>query len=55
MKRKVSLLLCIVMIFSMMFCLTGCFAENDYARIVDVDYTAKVVDTPGSDGKVIVT
>jgi uncharacterized membrane protein len=27
----------------------------DYARITDVDYTAVVVDEPGSDGKVIIT
>ena len=28
---------------------------NDYARITDVDYTAVVVDEPGSEGKVVVT
>ena len=28
---------------------------NDYARITDVDYTARVVDEPGSRGKVVIT
>lgn len=28
---------------------------NDYARITDVDYTAVVVDEPGSEGKVVIT
>ena len=28
---------------------------NDYARITAVDYTAKVVDEPFSNGKVIIT
>ena len=28
---------------------------NDYARIVDMDYKAVVVDEPGSDGKIVVT
>ena len=28
---------------------------NDYARITDVDYTAVVVDEPGSEGKVLIT
>ena len=28
---------------------------NDYARIVDMDYKAVVIDEPGSDGKIVVT
>lgn len=28
---------------------------NDYARIVDMDYTARVVDEPNSQGKIVVT
>ena len=27
----------------------------DYARITDIDYTAKLVDEPGSNGKVVIT
>ena len=27
----------------------------DYARITDIDYTAEVVDEPGSNGKVVIT
>jgi len=54
-KKKISLILCFLMITTMLLSLTGCSLENDYARIVDMDYTARVVDTPGSDGKIIIT
>ena len=55
MKRKISLILSLLMIITMLFGLTGCSLEDDYARITDMDYTAKVVDTPGSDGKIVIT
>ena len=35
--------------------ISGELSANDYARITDVDYTAVVVDEPGSEGKVVVT
>ena len=54
MKKKISFVLCIVMIATLLFSLTGC-SESDYARITDMDYTARVVDTPGSDGKIVIT
>ena len=54
MKKKISFILCIVMIATLLCTLTGC-SEGDYARITDMDYTARVVDEPGSNGKIIVT
>ena len=41
-------------IFLSMFTEEGDSA-NDYARIVDMDYSAKVVDEPGCEGKIVVT
>ncbi len=35
--------------------INGEINANDYARITDVEYTAVVVDEPGSEGKVVVT
>ena len=55
MKKKISLILCLVMIVSVLLSLTGCSSDSDYARITDVDYTAKVIDIPRGEGKVVIT
>ena len=53
-KSLLAVLLPILLIFAI--CLIPIMApDNDYARIVDMDYTAVVVDTQGSQGKVIIT
>lgn len=41
--------------FAAAFIVDAVISANDYARITDVDYTAVVVDEPGSEGKVVIT
>ena len=50
-NKKVWIILILLIIISL--ALLG--KSSDYARIVDMDYRAEVVDTPGSEGKIIVT
>lgn len=45
------LLLCATSILS----LTSCGAEDDYARITDVEYKAIVMDEPDNSGKILIT
>ena len=56
MKKKIGILLCIVMLITMIFSMTGCSSiSNDYCRITEMDYKAVVVDEPDSEGKIVVT
>ena len=55
MRRNKLVVFLIILSLALSFCLTGCSESNDYARITDVDYTAVVVDEPGSNGKVLIT
>ncbi len=41
--------------FAAVFIVDAVQSANDYARITDVEYTAVVVDEPGSEGKVVIT
>ena len=53
MKRKRLLLL--VLSFLLLLFATGCSAEDDYARITDVEYKAIVMDDADDNGKILIT
>lgn len=57
MKNKLFIIIvCLIFIGPYIFGIMGeSLNPNDYARITDVEYSAVVVDEPGSQGKVVIT
>ena len=53
-KRSIFCLLLLLLALSTLS-LTACDAEDDYARITDVEYKAVVMDEPDNNGKIIIT
>ncbi len=55
MRKNQKIIFFILIAIALIFGLKSCIADSDYARITNMDYKAVVPDTPGSDGKIIVT
>ncbi len=58
MKKNITIFWCIIILmflFPVIVAFLEEFNPNDYARITDVEYTARVADEPGSYGKAVIT
>ena len=55
-KKKRSIFCLLLLVLAILtLSITACDAEDDYARITDVEYKAVVMDEPDNNGKILIT
>ena len=55
-KKKRSIFCLLLLVLAILtLSITACEAEDDYARITDVEYKAVVMDEPDNNGKILIT